>query len=508
MTEIKEVLILKYINGLSNRKIESMLGVSKSTISNYDKLFRLSKLNKEELQSITDEELELTLYKSKPTPKNRTTTKPHPDWNYIHNQLKKKGVTKLLLWEENKEQYPNGYGYTQFKTYYNRFVATINPSMRQIHYAGDKLFVDFSGLTMPIVNRTTGEITKSQIFVAVLGASGYTFVHAVASQSTEDFIECHTKALSFYGGVPNIIVPDNLKAGVISNKKGKIILNRSYADMAKHYGCIIQPARVYKPQDKSKVELGVKGIQRWILAKLRERTFFSIDELNIAIGELIDSYNNRVIRKVGKSRTELFLEIDRVALHPLPVNHYIYREYKQLSVGIDYHIELLGHGYSVPYQYKSKKVDVWYSKSSVSIFYQTKLIATHLRVYQTYQDATNIEHMPPNHRYQFEKWNPERILNWANSIGESTLKLMYSIMGRRSHVVRGYKSCMAILNLSKQYGNEALEKASTKAIELNTHSVKSIESILKLKSYEEDIEPVNNSIFNSHENIRGSDYYK
>jgi len=252
MTEIKEVLILKYINGLSNRKIELMLGVSKSTISNYSRLFKLSKLKVEELQSISAEELKLKLYQAKPTQRERRTNKPHPDWNEVHNQLKKKGVTKLLLWEEYKEQHPDGYGYTQFKTYYHRFVITINPSMRQIHYAGDKLFVDFSGLTMPIANSVTGEITKAQIFVAVLGASGYTFVHAVPSQSTEDFIECHTKALSFYEGVPNIIVPDNLKAGVISNKKGKIVLNSSYADMAKHYGCVIEPARVYKPQDKSK----------------------------------------------------------------------------------------------------------------------------------------------------------------------------------------------------------------------------------------------------------------
>jgi transposase len=508
MSEIKEVLILKYINGLSNRKIESMIGVSKSTISNYNKLFKLSKLTIEGLQSINDKELKEKLYQFSSTKVKRGTDKPHPNWNEIHNQLKKKGVTKLLLWEEYKEQYPNGYGYTQFKTYYHRFIQTVNPSMRQIHYAGDKLFVDFSGLTMPITNRVTGEIIKAEIFVSVLGASGYTFVHAVPSQSTEDFIESHTKALSFYGGVPNIVVPDNLKAGVISHKKGKIILNSSYADMAKHYGCIIEPARVYKPQDKSKVELGVKGIQRWILAKLRNRLFFDIDELNIAIGELIDSYNNRVIQRVAKSRAELFIEIDKPALHPLPINHYIYREYRELSVGIDYHIELFGHGYSVPYQYKSKKVDVWYSKSAVSIFYQTKLITTHPRVYQTYQDSTKIEHMPLKHQYQFEKWNPQRILNWANSIGESTVTLMHSIMNRRSHVVHGYKSCMAILNLSKQYGNRALEKASKKAIELNTHSVKSIEAILKLKTYKDDIQPVNNTIFNSHKNIRGSEYYQ
>jgi len=335
--------------------------------------------------------------------------------------------------------------------------------VRQIHYAGDKLFVDFSGLTIPIVNAITGEIHKAQIFVSVLGASGYTFVHAVMSQSTKDFIECHNEAFKFYGGIPNQVVPDNLKAAVISHKRGAVKLNESYADMGRHYGVAIVPARPYKPQDKSKVELGVKGIQRWILMKLRHQTFFDINELNSAIANLLDDYNNKVIRHLGKSRSELFEEIDKAALRPLRSKSYTYRQYKRATVGIDYHIELDGNGYSLPYSYLGKKVDVWYSLNTVTISYKGEVIATH-----------------PN---QYEKWNPGRILNWAKNIGENTTSLMKAIMQNRSHPVRGYKSCMAILNFSKTYGDETLELASKKAMQIGVYSVASIESILKRKTY-------------------------
>lgn len=383
--------------------------------------------------------------------------------------------------------------------------------MRQIHYAGDKLFVDFSGLTVPIVDPVTGEVRKAQIFVAVLGASGYTFVHAVMHQSTEDFIECHNKAFVFYGGVPNQLVPDNLKAAVISHTKQKIVLNESYADMGRHYGVAIIPARPYHPKDKAKVEAGVKGIQRWILMKLRHRTFFDIDALNDAIATLLDAYNNKVIRRIGKSRSELFEAIDKPALHPLRTNSYVYREHKRATVGIDYHIELQGNGYSVPYTYKGKKVDIWYSKTTVSILYKGETIALHTRLHHPHQDATLKEHMPPEHQYQYEKWNPGRILNWANTIGAETTALMQEIMQHRSHPVRGYKSCMAILNFSKTYGNEALELTCKKARKLNIHTVASIESILKRKSYLESSEghtAINNTLFNQHENIRGSNSYQ
>ena len=297
MSTMKEVLRLKYLGNLSNRNIEHLGVASKSAVSNFTARFEKSTLTIDEALEMEDKKLSALLFPElkQYQPK---TTKPHPDWNYIHSELSKKGMTRLLLWEEYKEQYPNGYGYSQFKEYYNRYKKSLNPSMRQVHYAGDKLFVDFSGVTMPIANAITGEIHKAQIFVSVLGASGYTFVHAVMSQNTEDFINCHNEAFAFYGGIPNQVVPDNLKAAVISHKRGVVKLNESYADMGRHYGVAIVPARPYKPQDKSKVELGVKGIQRWILMKLRHQTFFDINELNEAIADLLEAYNNKVIRRL------------------------------------------------------------------------------------------------------------------------------------------------------------------------------------------------------------------
>jgi transposase len=363
---------------------------------------------------------------------------------------------------------------------------------------------------MPVVDAVTGEVSKAQIFVCVLGASGYTFVHAVMSQSTEDFIECHNQAFAFYGGVTNRVVPDNLKAAVITHTRKKIVLNESYADMARHYGIAIIPARPYHPQDKGKVEAGVKGIQRWILMKLRHQTFFDIDELNDAIASLLDVYNNKVIRRLGKSRTELFETLDKPALHPLRSKAYVYREHKRATVGVDYHIELDGNGYSVPYTYLGKKVDIWYSRQNVSISYRGEVIATHPKLSLFHQDSTLKAHMPPSHQYQYEKWNPGRILSWAQSIGKETTALMQEIMRVRSHPVRGYKSCMAILNFSKTYGDEALELACIKARKLGIRNVASIESILKRKTYLETTEDrvANNTLFNRHENLRDSKLYQ
>ncbi len=509
MSKLKEVLRLKYLGKLTNRNIQDLGVASKSAVSNYTARFEKSNLSINEVLQMPDQKLSALLFPELKQYQSQTS-KPHPDWNYIHNELKQKGMTRQLLWEEYREQHSDGYGYSQFKEYYSRYKKSINPSMRQTHYAGDKLFVDFSGLTMPINDAATGEIRKVQIFVAVLGASGYTFVHAVISQNTEDFIECHNKAFHFYGGVPNQLVPDNLKAAVISHKRGVVKLNESYADMGRHYGVAIVPARPYHPQDKSKAELGVKGIQRWILMKLRHQTFFDVDELNDAISKLLDAYNDKVIRRLGKSRTELFEKLDKPALHPLRSNSYVYRQYKQVKVGIDYHIELDGSGYSVPYTYLGKRVDVWYSKSSMAISWQGEVIATHPKLSQPYHDSTLIAHMPTSHQYQYEKWNPGRILNWAKDIGEYTVALMQAIIKSRSHPVRGYKSCMAILSFSKTYGNEALELTSQKAMKNNIRSVSSVESILKRKTYldQDSSESANNTLFNSHENLRESETYQ
>jgi len=511
MSKIKEVLRLKYLNNLSNRQIQTLTGVSRNSVANYVKCFTELSSTLDDVLSLSDTDLEELFHpkKASSTTKQSRSTLTHPDWNYVREELTKKGMSRALLYEEYKNAQPELYSYSQFNRYYTKFLSSISPSMRQVHYGGDKLFIDYSGLTMPIVNQKTGQISKAQIFVSVLGASGYTFVHATQTQSTKDFISSHVVAFRFYGGVPNILVPDNLKAAVISHKRGVVKLNESYADMARHYGVAIEPARPYKPQDKSKVELGVKAIQRWILMRLRHHSFFSVDELNEQIETLLEGYNNKIIRRLGKSRAELFEKLDRAYLHPLCVNNYIYKEFKIATVGIDYHVELDGSGYSVPYKYLGKKVDISYSSTSVTISFAGEIIAHHPKLSQPYHDSTLIEHMPKEHEYQHQKWNPRRILNWANSIGVHTTALMESIMNSRSHEVRGYKSCMAILSLSKTYGNLALEMASKLAYELHIHKVSSIESMLKTKSYllHNNQTNANNTFLNNHENIRGGAYY-
>ena len=509
MSKIKEVLRLKYLNQLSNRQIQTMTGVSRSSVANYIKSYRELDSTLDEVLELSDSVLEQLFLKKKLTTAVAKADIIHPDWSEVREELSRKGMTRALLYEEYKAKIPNLYSYSQFNRYYAKYIKTLNPSMRQVHYSGDKLFIDYSGVTMHITNQATGETTKAQIFVSVLGASGYTFVHATLTQSTKHFIESHIQAFNFYGGVPNILVPDNLKAAVISHKKGVVKLNDSYKDMAAHYGVAVEPARPYKPQDKSKVELGVKAIQRWILMKLRHHTFFSVDELNQQINLLLDGYNNKVIRRLGKSRTELFEKLDKPKLHPLRVNQYIFKEFTRSTVGIDYHIELEGSGYSVPYIHLGKKVDVTYSSTSVVISLDGEVIAHHPRQSQKYYDSTLLEHMPREHQYQYEKWNPRRILNWANSIGANTTALMESIMKTRSHPSRGYKSCMAILSFSKTYGNIALEAVSSIALEMNRHNVASIESMLKTKSYllHNQHQVANNSYMNKHENIRGSKYY-
>jgi transposase len=512
MSNIKEVLRLKYLNQLSNRQIQSLTGVSRNSVANYVNCFIELDVSLEELLELKESDLEQLFHPNKAIQalKQTATAGIHPDWNTVKEELTKKGMTRALLYEEYKNAQPELYSYSQFNRYYNRFIQSINPSMRQVHYGGDKLFIDYSGVTIPIVDQKTGEISKAQIFVSVLGASGYTFVHATPTQSTKDFISSHIVAFNFYDGVPNILVPDNLKAAVISHKKGVVKLNESYADMARHYGAAVEPARPYKPQDKSKVELGVKAIQRWILSKLRHHTFFGADELNQQINLLLDGYNEKVIRRLGKSRRELFEILDKPSLHPLRSNHYIYKEFKTATVGVDYHVELDGSGYSVPYQYLGKKVDITYSATSLIIAFGGEVIAHHPKLSRPYDDSTLTEHMPKDHEYQYEKWNPRRILNWANSIGAHATALMQSIMNSRSHQARGYKSCMAILSLAKTYGAEALEQVSVVALELNVHKVASIESMLKTKSYLlcNPQTSVNNAAFpGSHKNIRGSAYY-
>jgi hypothetical protein len=369
------------------------------------------------------------------------------------------------------------------------------------------MFVDYSGLIVPYCDNITGEIFKAQIFVTVLGHSGCVFVHATPSQKQEYFIKSHILAYEFYEGVPKVMVPDNLKSAIISNNKKGIVVNESYAELCRHYNCAVEPARPKQPQDKGIVEQAVQGIQRWILAVFRHRTFYSVDEINQAIVPLIDKYNNRIIKFIGKSRYELFEQEEKQHLQPLPANRYIYKEIKIATVDISYHVELLKCFYSVPFKYLKEKVEIKYSTSLVEIYYKSKLIATHPRLYRVNDRSTLKEHMPKNHQYQYENMNPGRLINWASNIGVNTKQFVQQRLDTTDYPVNVYKSIIAVLQKAKVYGNVELDLALGYAITINATKVKSIESILSKKLY---MQPANNTttnnIVNNHENLRGNIY--
>jgi transposase len=350
MRQVRDVIKLHSDMGLSLRKIEGATGVARSTVGDYVQRFKSLGLSLEEIDKLDDDALRLKFFPEIDSVV--VSRKAMPNMNYLHEELKKRKQTKVtlqLLWEEYKKDHPDGYEYTQFRVHYRRFKQKLNPSMRQVHLSGEKLFVDYSGLTMPINNQITGEVDKAQIFVAVLGASGYTFVHATPSQTQEDFIHSHTLCYSFFGAVPKVVVPDNLKSANIFNNKKGIVVNESYADLNRHYGVAVNPARPYKPKDKAKAEQGVQAIQRYILARFRHHKFFSVDELNESIGSLLDDYNNKVVKHLEKSRTQLFKKLDKPYLSALPANRYIYKQFKIAKVNQDYHVSLEKCNYSVPF---------------------------------------------------------------------------------------------------------------------------------------------------------------
>ena len=508
MKKIKDVLRLRFITNISYRQISRAVNTPSSTAADYCKRFEITNYSIDEFLSLEEDEIYQLLFPEKSLPKTYKT-RPKPNVEYIHKEIAKKGVTFELLWQEYKEQHPDGYGCSQFKEYYYKYKKRLNPSMRQTYIAGEKMFVDYSGLTVPVIDLSTGEVIKAQIFVSVLGLSGYTYVHATASQKVEDFIRSHVTAFEFYEGIPKILVPDNLKSAIISNNKKGIVFNENYAELSRYYNFAIEPARVRKPQDKAKAEQGVQGIQRWILARFRHRSFFSVDEINQAISELLDIYNNKIIKRLGKSRTDIFEENEKKFLGELPANRFIYKELKIATVNIDYHVELNRCFYSVPFKYLKEKVELKYSNSLVEIYYKLKLIATHPRLYRINDSSTMKEHMPLNHQYQNEKMNPQRLISWGASVGNDAKEFVEIRLEEAQYPEKVYRSLIAILSLGKLYGKIELNLALSYALKIDAKSVKSIESILSKRLYIQAVNNTNNNqLFNNHGNIRGSDYYK
>jgi transposase len=409
---------------------------------------------------------------------------------------------------EYKERQPAGYQYTQFCDLYRRWQRHLDVVMRQEHRAGEKLFVDFPGQTLPIVDPATGEVWRAELFVAVLGASNYTYAEALPSQALPHWIAGHVAAFEYFGGCTRIVVPDNLRSAVTRAHRYEPELNRTYEEMAAHYGAAIIPARPHKPSDKAKVEAGVLIAERWILASLRNRTFFSLAEANAAIRERLGWLNSRPFKKLPGCRRTLFEELDRPALRPLPARPYEYATWKQAKANIDYHVELDRHYYSVPYQLVGVVCDARLTVATVEIFFRGRRVASHLRSAKVGHHTTEAAHMPESHRRHLE-WSPGRIVRWGEQAGPATGELVSTILASRPHPEQGFRSCLGILRLGRRYGDERLEAAAVRALAIRAHSYRSVESILKAGLDRVPLpstEPAGPA--RRHENLRGPTYYE
>ncbi len=504
MRKIKEILRLSLKCHRPNREIARSCAISHSTVGRYLEQAGKMQLKYEQIAEMDEASLRRMLKDEKVIQSKNPY--PQPDWNYIHQELKKRSVTLLLLWQEYKAVHPEGYQSTQFCELYRRWKRRLNPSLYRVHKAGEKMFVDYAGHMIPIVNRHTGDIKEAEIFVAVLGASNYTYAEATWDQSMPNWIGSHTRSYEYFKGVSKVTVPDNLKAGVSKSCKYEPDINPTYHDMAVHYGTVIVPARAAKPRDKAKVETGVQVVERWILAALRNRTFFSLSELNYAIRELLIKLNERPFKKLEGSRKSWFEKLEKNALMSLPSTPYVYAEWKKAKANIDYHIEVNGHYYSVPYKLRDEKFDVRYTNKTVEIFCNGGRIASHLRDDTKGRHTTVKEHMPKSHR-EYLEWNPSRIINWAKTMGESTAELTSRILTIRKHPEQGYRSCMGILRLAKRYSRDRLESACKRALAIRGYSYKSVESILKHGLDREELPDQEEQIAVTHENIRGSEYF-
>lgn len=506
MRKIKEVLRLKWEHGCSNKQIAKSCNIARSTVRDYLRRAKTVGLSWPIVPELDGTALEDLLFPIQPIAP--SSHRQMPPMEYLFRESKKKGVTLQLLWYEYKQGNPDGYQYSQFCHLYRQWVKKLDVTLRQQHRAGEKLFLDYAGQTVPIIDPKTGEIQEAQIFIATLGASNYTFAEATLSQGLPSWIRSHIHAFEFFGGIPHILVPDNLKAGVTNPCRYEPDINPTYQDLAEHYGTTVIPARPGKPRDKAKVESAVLVAERWILAALRNHTFFSLAELNKTIREKLSELNNRRFQKLNTTRRGLFETLDKPALKPLPAHPYEYAEWKKARVNIDYHIEIYHHYYSVPYQLVREQVDVRITSTTLEVLFKNRRLASHKRNYQQGGFTTLKEHMPKSHQ-RYLHWTPSRIIRWAGKNGPMTQELVTQILKSRPHPEQGFRSCLGIMRLTKSYSPERLENACARALHIRAFSYKSVESILKkgldqqplLFGQTEKTTPL------SHNNIRGKHYY-
>jgi transposase len=505
MRKSREILRHILDLGLSYEVTRKSLGVSHGQVCRTLAKVRQRGLLWADIAPLCDDELETLLYGSPQPP---TAAVPLPDWPALDAELRRPGVTLLLLHQEYKAQHPGGLGYSQFCGHHSRFRRKRPPSMRQQYPAGDKLLIDYSGKKPAYFDPQTGARVECELFVAVLGASNLTFVEATATQRRDDFLRSHIRAHVYFGGVARLWIPDNLKSAVIKACPYEPTLQRDYEELCAHYGAAVLPARPRKPRDKAKVEVGVQIAQRWILARLRNVRCFSLVELNGHIARLLEELNNRPMRLYKRSRRELFEQIERPHLRPLPTHTFILCETKEARVHIDYHVAFDGHFYSVPYQLVSQPVRIRATGTTVEILHKSERVASHLRSPKRGGYTTVREHMPKAHQKQLD-WSPGRILNWAATVGPQTASLCHAILESRRHPEHGYKSCLGLMRLSQRYEVARIEAACARAHAAGARSYQSVKTILEngLDRIPMSCAEGPTTRLEDHEHLRGADYY-
>lgn len=504
MRQIREVLRLKYEFRRTHREVAAALGLGMGTISEYLHRAAAAELGWPLPAELDDAALEARLF----PPTASGTSKELPDWTRVHAELRRKSVTLLLLWTEYAEgARERAYRYSAFCEQYREWASCLAPSMRQEHRAGEKAFVDFAGDKLQLTDRVTGEKRPVELFVGVLGASSYTYVEAVRSQQLADWIGAHMRMVEFFGGSPTIWVPDQLKSGVTRPCRYEPEINRTYAECAGHYGAVVIPARPRKPRDKPKAEAAVLVAERWIAAVLRHRVFYSVAEINAAIRPLLTALNNRVMRHLGASRRELWERLDRPALTPLPSRPYEIAEWRSCGIGIDYHIQIDHNTYSVPHELRKQPVEARVTGTTVEVYFKSRRVASHARLFGKGQRSTQLEHMPASHRAHAE-WTPQRLIHWGEKTGPATGRVVAGILERWPHPEMGYRSCLGLLRLSREAGPARLEAACARAEALGSFSYKTVKNILRARVERlpfADTTPAPPTP--AHENIRGAGYF-
>lgn len=506
MRKIKEALRLHGL-GLKQQQIAASCSISQSTVCEYLQAAQVAGLSWPEVAGLEERALTARLFPERAAAV-RPGQYPPPDFAAIHQELQThKHVTLQLLWEEYRQACPNGYRYSRFCELYHRWRSQQDVVLRQQHRAAEKMFIDWAGDTVPVYDRQTGELRPASIFVAVLGASSYTFAEPRWTQTLPDWIGAHIDAFEFFGGVPEIVVPDNPRTGVRKACRYEPDLNRTYQEMAAHYGVAVVPARPAKPRDKAKVEAAVLVVERWILAALRRRQFFGLGELDEAIAALRERLNGRPFRKREGSRRTLFETLDQPALRPLPAERFQYGEWRTARVNIDHHIEFDRHCYSVPYQLTGQAVEVRASAATVEIFHRGVRVASHARSHVPYQATTVAEHRPRSHQKHLE-WTPSRLIQWAAGVGPATAGVCQRILDSKPHPEMGFRSCLGIFRLAKQYSTERVEAAARRALTLNACSYQSLKSMLERGLDRLPVEPAPpRRPAVEHDNLRGADYF-